>query len=140
MCFCESQQPLCSLSVIRIGSVFFVFSLAMKAACSELCCFTSKTCLLSLGLSSSVEYNVTELEQELENVKILKKKLGIVHFFPFFLNLYIGLCFLLKTTIVCNTFKNYDLSVLQAFSLPKTINKECLLVWREDEHGFIHFF
>nr|XP_005902765.2 PREDICTED: limb region 1 protein homolog [Bos mutus] len=27
------------------------------------------------GLSSSVEYNVTELEQELENVKILKKKL-----------------------------------------------------------------
>ena len=56
-------------------------------------------CLLSLGLSSSVEYNVTELEQELENVKILKKKLGIVHFFPFFLDLCIGLCFLLKTLL-----------------------------------------
>lgn len=104
MYFYESQQPLCSLSVIRIGSVCFVFSLAMKAACSELCCFTSKMCLLSLGLSSSVEYNITELEQELENVKILKKKLGIVHFFPFFLDLCIGLCFLLKTTVVCNTF------------------------------------
>jgi len=109
VCFCESQQPLFSLSVIRIGSVFFVFSLTMKAACSGLCrstsfffffCrSTSKMCLLSLGLPSSVEYNVTELEQELENVKILKKKLGIVHFFPFFLDLCIGLRFLLKTLL-----------------------------------------
>jgi hypothetical protein len=33
-----------------------------------------------IGLSSSVEYNVMELEQELENVKILKTKLGIVLF------------------------------------------------------------
>lgn len=96
VCFCESQQPLFSLSVIRIGNVFFVFSLTVKAACSELCCFTSKTCLLPLGLSSSVEYNVTELEQELENVKILKKKLGIVHFFPFFPRLMYWTLFLIK--------------------------------------------
>lgn len=87
------------LSVTRTGSVLFVSSLTRKAACSGLCRSTSKMCLLSLGLSSSVEYNVTELEQELENVKILKKKLGIVHFFPFFLDLCIGLCFLLKTLL-----------------------------------------
>lgn len=87
-----------------------------------------------------MEYNVTELEQELENVKILKKKLGIVHFFPFFLDLCIGTLFLIKDfTVVCNTFKSYEISVLQAFSLPKTINEERLLVWREDEHGLTHF-
>ena len=34
--------------------------------------------------------------------------------------------FLIKDfTAVCNTFKNYEISVLQAFSLPRTINKEC---------------
>lgn len=37
-------------------------------------------CLFSTGLSSSVDYNVMELEQELENVKIFKTKLGT--FFP----------------------------------------------------------
>lgn len=34
-----------------------------------------------IGLSSSVEYTVMELEKELENVKTLKTKLGIVLFF-----------------------------------------------------------
>lgn len=44
--------------------------------------------------------------------------------------------FLIKDfTVVCNTFKSYEISVLQAFSLPKTINEERLLVSREDEHG-----
>lgn len=46
--------------------------------------------------------------------------------------------FLIKD-VVCNTFKSYEISVLQAFSLPKTINEERLLVWREDEHGLTHF-
>lgn len=47
-------------------------------------------------MSSAVEYNVMELEQELENVKTLKTKLGIVNFF---LDLCISLGFLLKTLL-----------------------------------------